>query len=540
MSDPPSAQRQETPSPAPAALPPFRARRLLWLLLPLLLWVAGRLVPLPGVDTGAIFSAPGSPDLITWNLFEVSILSLVGGHLIVEIAAALVPPWRPLRHSPRGRARLTLLALAASFLFALWQGWLIVSRLADLEAIIGPFFIPLLSLLAATAICWAAVHKADRSGAGSSLGLLLGLAGALSLVRTEYVGSLSHSSSATSPDAWTVPVLSLVAAVATVIALRMPTREISAPGGRGAMSIPTPASGLLPFFIGAPLLTGLSPALLSIPGIQWLFGTSPIVVAGLLALLLPWVFYWPSSVATSWARLFEESAAAKARAAEPEQGASRGGATQPDRAKRREVTADTAYAPPGEGHEAPPAAGAVLLSPLGMAAWTAQARRLLMRAMLPAIVYLAVVAWPAWPVLDRTYSSEARTLGAAGLCLLVAAIFDIAAEARFRLAHRDATSVLATQRRHAADAAVAALGEAGIPAFARNAAVRAMLAFCAPFAPIEILVPLPLLERARERLAAVLEAEATGDEPADKPSAAPEDAGAPPKPRLKKRRKAER
>ncbi len=87
------------------------------------------------------------------------------------------------------------------------------------------------------------------------------------------------------------------------------------------------------------------------------------------------------------------------------------------------------------------------------------------------------------------------------------AVFDVVAEVRLRWAHRDATAVLVEQRPYVAGAAVAALAEVGIPAYARNTGVRALLSFFGPFAPIEVLVPGAAMARARERLAAILEPE---------------------------------
>ena len=68
-------------------------------------------------------------------------------------------------------------------------------------------------------------------------------------------------------------------------------------------------------------------------------------------------------------------------------------------------------------------------------------------------------------------------------------------------------SVLVEPRLFVAEAALAALSQAHVPAFARNLGVRTVLSFFAPFASLEVLVPASFAARARERLAAVIEPE---------------------------------
>ena len=75
-------------------------------------------------------------------------------------------------------------------------------------------------------------------------------------------------------------------------------------------------------------------------------------------------------------------------------------------------------------------------------------------------------------LLAKVHEPWLRLSAVAGVCLLVAAVFDVVAEVRFRWAHRDAAAVLVEQRPYVADAAVAALAEVGIPAGVRNTGGR--------------------------------------------------------------------
>lgn len=552
MSDPPIAPGTETSAPPTEPRPPSAWRRLLWMLLPPGLWLAGRSVPLPGVDAEAAAFAGHVGGLRT-GVLPTSITPIVSAYLAVEVVAAAVPPWRPLRHTRRGRARLVLAALVLSFVFTAAGSWPMLSALEGAGALSGSWLTPLVTLLGATALAWAALHAADRNGVGSSFALLLGLVPSAGLAQDE-LGVQAAGAAPGLPRPAALVVLSLLAGVATVLVLRRPAREHEAPGGQPLLSVRIPNSGFVALWVVVGLLVPGFPLLAAagLPGADALARAPSIVWLAGLVLVVPWLVHAPSRAGAAWALLFEPGPAAS-----PTEGGAPGpgGAAEERRAEsdaHRRASTDAIYAPPAAGDgvlpsDAPGASPAAVerLSPGRAAAWTARARALLLRAMLPTVAYLAIVVWPLWPVLGRSDAPWRRIDGVAGTCLLVAALYDIVAETRFRLAHRDATCVLVEQRLYTADAAMAALSAAGIPAFTRNSGARALMSFLGPYTPMQILVPRPLAGAARERLAAILEPEPAEGRPGKGPSGGPMSprkkvgpaSGDPSRPR--KRRKAE-
>ena len=195
--------------------------------------------------------------------------------------------------------------------------------------------------------------------------------------RTESSSSKCCLQSATFPEPRTLALLLLLSAVATVAVLKRPVRESNAPEGQSPLTFRIPASGLLPLWIAAPMSFVATFGMASVPWPQPPLGARWLAVCAGLALLLPWAFHWPRCVARVWARLFEPRAP---------------GESAPD-----------------PGREVPPARAAV---------WTARARALLLRAMFPTMVYLAIVLWPVCPLLERHEDAATRIALSAGACLL--------------------------------------------------------------------------------------------------------------------------
>lgn len=468
-------------------------------LVPVGLWILTGLLPVPFLDMNAL-QLYGGP--FAGNLLEASVGALVGAFVLVEIAAAIVPPWRSLRGSASGRRWLSMATLALAFALVTVNIRALAPSLAGAGILLGSTWLVTLSVLAFMALAWALLGAADRQGLGSSLAVFVGLSSAREALRVE-IGTLGAGALAEGVATPATPLLLLaLSAAATLFVLRASTRG-PAPGGAIEMRVRAPVTGLVPFWAGASL-TGavmmLAPVGGGLPGaarIGWLI---PCAAA---AAVLPWLFHRPAAVARMWARLFEQGEGAATRGSE-EAAAGEAEKGQGESAPR-EQTADAAYAPPGASHalavseeEADPSSPRIPAARLAM--WTQRARSLVPRAMVPAVAYLAIVAWPAWPVLGADPAPLGRISAVAGTCLLVAALHDIVVEARFRRAHPGAAAVRVEVSLPAAEAALAALEVEGIPACARNAGVRSLLWFFGPFAALEILVPPASTSRAKERL----------------------------------------
>lgn len=532
MSEPPIASDTETSAPAPS---PWR--RLLWLLAPLGLWIAATLTALPGVDPGPLLAPEGeSTPAVYEGLLRMALTAIVTGYVLVEIVAVLAVPWRHLRHTRRGRTRLALAALVVALVLSAVSGWQLVRSLFDIGWLFGPPIFPLLSLAAATAVAWAALHAADRNGVGSSFALLIGLVSTIDLARAEKARWIAGAKDADLPQAATFAGLLSLAALATLLVLKKGAQQEDPPGAHAPISIRIPTSGLLPFWTIGALPALVLPTLAKLPGLAVVGDLPWLVWLLLLPLVWPWLLQAPSQVGAAWAVLFEPGAASpaadKPTSGEPESApkdAPSGSASeQPTSGEAADqAKADAAYAPPlggdGTAPSGTPEAAAVRIPPAKMAVWAARARAVLLRAMVPTLAYLAVVAWPVWPVLGRPDDPWRRLAWVAGACLLVAAVRDIVAETRFRMAYRGAVPLHAAQDLAAADAALAALSAEGIPAFARNSGVRTLLSFFGPFAPLELLVPEAHVAGARRRLAAVLPPEPAAEarSPADGEPAKP-------------------
>jgi len=550
--------------PAEGPRPPSAWRRLLWLTLPVGYWLVATRVPLAGIEL------PEGGGLSV-SLFPTGLSPLVTGYVLVEIAAALVPAWRPLRRTQHGRGSLARAAFLVALLAALFGVWRMLPVLTQAGAFINSAFLAVVTTLGATALLWIVVQVSDSRSGGSALALLLGLSSVVALVRDGIASGGLSAGPKDLPQPLTSALLASLSVAATVVMLRsrmrhplgdgVPTLRARHPPGASAptpgepegqsapveeapgdhgLFVRLPLGGLAPLWgidvlVSSQMLLLMSdlwPASLDPFGASWPPVMALVAFGGVV--LIEVAFSWPAS-AMVWRALFDARRTEKARGAPYEVGAPpvespmKSSANEGDAG---EENAGAAYAPPRD-------ATLGMLPALvgeGDALWGNRIQSLLLRAVAPTMAYLVLVAWPLWPIVDRPFRASQAISSMAGVCLLVAAVIDLVAETRFRLAHRDAVSV--TMRAHvgAADAAIAALGEAGVPAFARNVNVRVLLSFFGPFAPIEVLVPgsqlgaaaasglrppaaaaasglRPPADAARERLAAILVAEPESEEP---------------------------
>jgi hypothetical protein len=256
-----------------------------------------------------------------------------------------------------------------------------------------------------------------------------------------------------------VRLLVLVLAVVAVVAALLGNERAPA-GGAAWPWLRDPASGLVPLSLATPLL--LVPTALSgwIPSLRGLPGGIPgalyhglrFALAVALALLLARLFNRPAKVAEVWGRL-------------------------PD-------------APPGAAEREARASAALRVARIRAAT----------------LVGLLVLA------------SALLTMGSflESLAFAAAAVADALGEWRARSSRPDLVSVWPEPRLYAADAALAALSGAGIPAFARGAHYRTLGRFLAPYVPVEILVPAGRAPEAEALLKRVLAGDGA---PAERPAA---------------------
>ena len=125
----------------------------------------------------------------------------------------------------------------------------------------------------------------------------------------------------------------------------------------------------------------------------------------------------------------------------------------------------------------------------------ALARAAYRRSLWQTLAFLAALAFVGW-------LADGAKLMVDAIALLIAACvaLDVAAELRFRRAHADVASVMAEHRLYAVGPALATLAAAGIANFPRALRHRTLLAFWAPYLPVEILVPLGRADEARALL----------------------------------------
>lgn len=508
--------------PAKPALPPAWWARLLTLLLPIALCLVGPLVSIPGVAVEPFSQRPGDsgPFGPVSSVLALGLTPILTAYVLVEIAALLVPAWRPLRLSPEGRSRLARAAAGLSMVLALFQAYGVMSYLQAmmlLDRALLPAMLAVLSMVAGTALLLLAARHVDARGAGNGIGVLLamslvtGLLGAENAAATHAPGSLSELL-----QNLAIALLAMaVVVIATVAVLRRPlgpgvAAEKQAVSG-GPMLLRAPLSGILPLLI-FPSVVGLLAQLASwrIPGTQVSMltldflrstpGTALQVVV--LGAALSFAFQPPGAIGELWSR-------------NPGPSKARGEGETPALPKELEVVAgsaktatsddgaplvDRAYAPAkvlSESEpEAPRPASEAAPEPREL---QEQARSLLGKAAIPTLIYLAVLSWATF-----TLAEAGSRRSAVGVALVTAVVVDVVSDLRYRKKHRDAAVAWATTRPYAADRLLAALRHKGIDAFARNMAVRTLLRFFAPFAVIEILVPESELAQARKIAARLL------------------------------------
>lgn len=411
-----------------------------------------------------------STDSLTqYSVFALGLQPLVSAFVLVELAALLVPAWRPLRTSgPRARARLRTAAVVLGLLFAFVQAFALTRLFESLNVSAtqsvfsqgGPPM-PVIALLMAGAVVFLHLLTVvvERQGLGNGYAVvLLGLAlpTAFALARklaTEVSADLLPIGPAL------LLVLGLVALVrATTRLLR--GRLPGAPTGTerpAALRLPT--SGLAPLtFTGALLALpttlaslGVHPALHELAQVlqsSFTLHTLMFFVLTVLATVaFSVLFNRPQRVGATWAAL-----------------------TAKDEASRAEVHGRAAL----------------------------RARELLPSAVAWSLLLVSLAWLP-----SRLASVSLRmNLPEAGAVLFMVAIgLDLLDEVKLRL-EGGWTAVWPVHRVYEVEPALAALTAAGIPARARGAHTRALFHFFAPYFAIDLMVPPERAEEARTLLEA--------------------------------------
>lgn len=464
----------EAPASSPAATA-LRRRIGLTLVAPLVLF-AGERVLVPGLEPGAIEDYARELGLPSLGSGVMSVLALgirpaLDAFVHVEVAAAIVPRWRSLRHgNPVGRARLERAALILMLVFSLSQGFSVARWLQPMMAHPGLQSLLLVSLTLTAGVFFllALGGALTRRGLGHGLVVLL----AFTLFREE-LGRAWDLLRAPDIDLTPLKGAAYLAAAAGAAALtwrllrgqplagaaarhdvraeeaRFSYRAapLAAAPGRGGPSL---ASGLAPLTIASSLAAfpltlanlglpmGALPALLADRDAQ--LAVRAILAAG-LAVLLAHAFNRPARVAAVRARLD-------------------GGAAELEDEARAELRA----------------------------------------AVKQALLYLGALL-----ALEQV---AVRVTGSApdviAVAMLTAVAVDLHAERRARERAPELVEVWREQRPYAVDTAVRALAAQGITAHPRTAALRALLQIFGAFAPVSILVPPERADDARRALGEVL------------------------------------
>ena len=428
-------------------------RRLgITLLVPLVVAVIGH-VPLPAMHLEALERAGVDVDRSQFGVFAFGLNPVVSAFLMIEIAALIVPRWRPLRHGGvAGRARLRsrvkplalILVAIQTFFVVRWMaswdnshpgfdinpqstpGWLVVIA----APMAGPFV-----------LLWLADLISER-GLGNGMSVLIAAATIPDAVAAMTAFVRAHLDSGERQQI--AAPLALTAMI--TIALAASTARRPAEGWRARPPHPAllaPISALLPLSVWFWLLA--LPKQLAVltksarveAAAQWLGTMSPAVAAAVFPLLVAlvvafsWLFARPSLVAPVWSQQSWERDAA-------------------------------------DGH----------IDAL------ATARAAFRRARLRAVAFLCALGFVSW--LD---GGVALAVDVVALLVIGCAALDIAGELRFRGAKGDVAVVTAEHRLYAVGPALAALEAGGIAHFPRALRHRTLLAFWGPYLPVEVLVP---------------------------------------------------
>jgi len=408
-----------------------------------------RQVPLPGVLLGGGLGRMAlGVDPTAWSVLALGVMPFLSASLLVEMAAAIVPRWRPLRHGgPAGRSLLARASLATAAALAMAQAWFVARWLDSVAWSIGAEmtltnFVPIatVTLAAGSFALIALARLIDRRGLGNGIALMIAVDVAAATARSAYrveEAMVAGGDGLVQPFAFAALIGAVVAGTWWMSTVR---RQAVAGERRFVARVPT--AGIVPLQLAASLLA-LPMQLAYYLYIPYLHRVADVLQPGSLV----------------YAAILIVAAAG----------------TTPLLARafhRRETLA--AFGPAAD-------------SALGAAtAWSI------------AFVTIAAVA---------SFACARYVHHAPPILPLIAAGavgVDLAREWTQRKRDGDWTVAWPLHRVWQADVATDALAARGIPSFARGAVYRSLFHFFAPWAPVEILVPAERAAEAQETIARAL------------------------------------
>lgn len=421
-----------------------RARRLgVTLLLPVVVWLGGQYVRLPGLsrstlDALAHTASPGVFDATTFSVFVFGVSPILSGFVVVELLAAIVPRWRRRRVGvPSERIPIDLAACALTLLISSIQGWFLARWLAAQPPTVAgsiieepgaatAILIPL-SVVGATALLLVLAWLASHFGLANGVSTLLASAAVPSVISAaRALHAVVDRNDLTSRELFPIGAIAVAIVYGTWWLLGA-HRRVEARLEPPAYALRHPTSGFVPVLWAASLL--MLPATLA----QLWPSRALLRVAGALT---------PGSTAYALA-----SAVLIA------------GFT---------VLLSVAFASPRR-----------TAARVGGTYWTSVGRTAIV------LVLIAVVPLVAQRLLHLPF----RLLDASTLVLLTAVTVDLAAEWRARAGAPELVAIRHLHQVARVEPVLQALAAASIPAHARAAAHRALLHFFGPYVPITLYVP---------------------------------------------------
>lgn len=422
---------------------------------------------LPGTEELAMLLLAGGGQLDgQLSVFALGIMPFVSAFLVIELAALLVPRWRPLRiGGPAGRARLTRATIILGVLFTLAQSWFMATWLVNLAAgdpmsgyspgLTQPPGLASTALLAITLAggvmaLWILAGLVSRYGLGNGISVLL-FAGI-----TGVPASLWSMREATPENAGAgaeagITIALLGIALCALIAV---TSRVLRTRAGGPLGLRLPTCGIVPM-TEANALLALPASILALAGATGAMAGAAAWMPDGIAIRLALV----AALAVGFSLLFS----------------------------RPSLTA---------GHVRAVDAGAA--EQRAGAFWLATS---------VSAAYVAGIAGLAW-LLARWAPPSLQD--AMWMAVCTAIVMDLVSEWRARRRCRDLVAVWPVHRVQLADVAVRALQDAGIGAHTRGRYHRSLLYFFGPFVPIEIMVPAERAEEAASLMRSLL----GGDAPA--------------------------
>ncbi len=398
--------------------------------------LAASRLPLPFLDDDAFRAAVGDPSQL--GLFSLGFAPFLNASVIVEFVALTVPRLRRLRHGqPAGRAGLVRATWILAALMALLQGWGIGAYLRSLRDVRGglPFAdVPMAGLALSLAAACMLATLLATKMGEHGIGN-----GFTVLIAGGALVDLYATARVAGRIIGEVPLVWIaVHLVLAFVTLRLLIRLRTGSGPR----VPFPTTGVVPLHQAVSLVALPATVAAWLPAVRWLAeaarpGTTEYGVAlAAVALVLALVL----------ARLF----------------------CSPDRVSAGWERAGLADSPTADDVRA-----ALARANRRSAAF---------------VLGLAVLA----SLMNIVVAS------ALAVVVIVAVVLDLADEARARKSGSPSVPAWALHRVWAVEPVLAALSAAGIPAWTRARHFRALFHFFAPYAPIELHVP---VERAADAAA---------------------------------------